>query len=127
MIAADTSAIMAVAAFEPRRDDCERALIEAEAVAISAGTLLELVAVANSRGVGEAVLYLLERFDIEVVPVTEEAAWTAAKAYLRWGKGYHPAGLNYGDCFSYALASERDWPLLFIGDDFSKTDIRSAL
>ncbi|HYI71714.1 MAG TPA: type II toxin-antitoxin system VapC family toxin, partial [Skermanella sp.] len=50
-----------------------------------------------------------------------------AQAYERWGKGVHPAGLNFGDCFAYAVASEHSCPLLFIGDDFSKTDLRQAL
>jgi ribonuclease VapC len=96
-------------------------------VAISAATLLELSVVANGRGVGDAMLRFLEAYDLEVVPVTESIAWIASEAYLRWGKRYHPAALNFGDCFSYALAKERDWPLLFIGNDFSLTDLRSVL
>lgn len=127
MIVADTSAIISVLTYEPRRVDCERALIEAEVVAISAGALLELAIVAHSRGIGDAMLRFLETYDLDIAPVTESTAWIASGAYLRWGKGYHPAGLNYGDCFSYALAKERDWPLLFIGNDFSRTDIRSVL
>jgi ribonuclease VapC len=127
VIVADTSAIMAVVAFEPRRPDCERALSEAEGVALSAGTLLELNIVSNARGVGEAVQRFLEVYDLAIMSVTAETAWVASEAYLRWGRGYHPARLNYGDCFSYALAKELDAPLLFIGDDFSQTDIRSVL
>lgn len=127
MIVADTSAIISVLAYEPDRVDCERVLIEAELVAISAGTLIELMVVSNSRGVGDAMLKFLEVYDLEIAPVTEASAWIAGDAYLRWGKGYHPAGLNYGDCFSYALAKERDWPLLYVGNDFGKTDIKSAL
>ena len=50
-----------------------------------------------------------------------------SEAYARWGKGVHPAGLNYGDCFAYEVASERGCPLLFVGDDFSRTDLRSVL
>lgn len=49
------------------------------------------------------------------------------KAYRQWGKGFHPAGLNFGDCFAYALAKERDLPLLFVGNDFARTDIRPAI
>jgi ribonuclease VapC len=127
VIVADTSAIISVLAYKPRRTDCERALLEAEVVAISAATLLELSVVANGRGVGDAMLRFLEAYDLEVVPVTESTAWIASEAYLRWGKGFHPAALNFGDCFSYALAKERDWPLLFIGNDFSLTDLRSVL
>jgi len=59
--------------------------------------------------------------------VTEETAERAAAAYARWGKGNHPAGLNFGDCFAYALAEQMNCPLLFVGDDFSKTDIVPAL
>ena len=127
MIVADTSAIIAVLAFEPHRTDCERALVDAEVVAMSAGTLVELTLVAHGRGFGDAMLRFFEAYDLEIAPVTEASAWIASEAYLQWGKGYHPAGLNYGDCFSYALAKERNWPLLFIGDDFSRTDIRSVL
>ena len=64
----------------------------------------------------------------EVVPFTPEQAQIARQAYRDFGRGSgHPANLNYGDCFSYALASERREPLLYVGDDFSHTDIRSAL
>jgi ribonuclease VapC len=58
--------------------------------------------------------------------VTEQSAFNAAEAYARWGRGVHPAGLNYGDCFAYALAQQRACSLLFVGDDFAKTDIASA-
>ena len=64
---------------------------------------------------------------LQVIDVTEERSGRVADAYLRWGRGFHPASLNFGDCFAYALAAERDWPLLYVGNDFSQTDIRSAL
>jgi ribonuclease VapC len=59
--------------------------------------------------------------------VTPASARHVARAYERWGKGFHPAGLNFGDCFAYALAKEHSCPLLFVGKDFSKTDIASVL
>ena len=62
----------------------------------------------------------------EIVPVTEASARSAAAAYDRWGKGIHPAALNFGDCFSYALAKSRGEALLFKGQDFSRTDVKSA-
>jgi ribonuclease VapC len=64
---------------------------------------------------------------IEIQPVDSELARIACQAWLQYGKGQHPAGLNFGDCFSYALAKKRQEPLLFKGEDFSKTDITSAL
>ena len=64
---------------------------------------------------------------IEIAAVTPARPGASAQAYERWGKGLHPAGLNFGDCFAYALAKEHSCPLLFIGDDFSKTDIESVL
>jgi ribonuclease VapC len=62
-----------------------------------------------------------------VVPVGEEHARLARDAAIRFGRGRHPAGLNFGDCFSYALAAAGDEPLLFVGEDFARTDIRSVL
>ena len=70
---------------------------------------------------------LLARFNIAVVPWTDDHAGIAADAFLRFGKGRHPANLNFGDCMAYALAKSLDAPLLFKGDDFSKTDVKSAL
>lgn len=70
---------------------------------------------------------MITRLQIEVVPATEVTAQFCADAHQRWGKGIHRAGLNFGDCFAYALAKSRDCPLLFIGNDFSRTDIISVL
>jgi ribonuclease VapC len=70
------------------------------------------------------VIYAL---GFEVVPVTEASARRIAAAHAQWGTVVHPAGLNFGDCFAYELARERDCPLLFVGADFSKTDVQSAL
>ena len=70
---------------------------------------------------------LLYRAAIEVVPVDHDQAEIARTAWRQFGKGRHPAGLNYGDCFAYALAKARQMPLLFSGDDFARTDIEPAL
>ena len=69
---------------------------------------------------------LIRGLGCQVVPVTEQDAFTVAAAYARWGKGVHPAGLNYGDCFAYALARQRGCPLLFVGEDFTQTDLMAA-
>jgi ribonuclease VapC len=70
---------------------------------------------------------VLARFDLNIVPVTAAAARRVGQAYEQWGRGMHPAALNFGDCFAYALAKERACPLLYVGDDFTKTDIDGAL
>ena len=70
---------------------------------------------------------LLLGFELQVVPFTAEGAIRAAEAYRRWGKGFHPARLNFGDCFAYELARSRDCPLLYVGDDFTRTDVRAAV
>jgi ribonuclease VapC len=75
---------------------------------------------------GRRLDLLLARLRCEIVPLTERHAEIARDAYARFGKGRHPAGLNFGDCFSYALARALGEPLLFVGDDFSQTDIDVA-
>lgn len=85
--------------------------------------------VVESRGgakAGHELDVLLERAGIELVPVTSEHAHAARRAWRRFGKGNHPAGLNFGDCFAYALAEATGEPLLFKGDDFARTDIEAA-
>jgi ribonuclease VapC len=62
-----------------------------------------------------------------VIEVTPQRAKDAAAAYGLWGKSFHPAGLNFGDCFAYATAKEHDCPLLYVGNDFVQTDVRTAL
>lgn len=99
----------------------------ADAIAISAGTLAEALIVAERRNVRAEIERLVTGLGLEIVTVTPAAAWKVADAYARWGKGVHPAALNYGDCFAYALAAERGSPLLFVGDDFARTDIAPAL
>lgn len=123
----DTSAISAILFNEPEAPDLERRIVEDPVRLISAGTLLEASIVVEARlgdaGGREFDLWL-QRASVEVVPVDAEQADLARRAWRQFGKGRHAAGINYGDCFSYALAISRDEPLLFKGADFSKTDVR---
>lgn len=126
MIVIDTSALMAVLLDEPDAPRCIAVLTTGGALAISAGTLAEARIVAARRGAREALDRLLARLKPEIVAVTAEEAALIADAYDRWGKGVHPAGLNFSDCFAYALAKVRGWRLLYVGEDFLRTDIDSA-
>jgi ribonuclease VapC len=126
MIVVDTSALMAVALDEPAANACSEVMALADEIVVSAGTLAETLIVASRRNVGPAMERLIRGLGCQVVPVTEHDAFKVAEAYSQWGKGVHPAGLNYGDCFAYALARQRACPLLFVGEDFTKTDITLA-
>jgi ribonuclease VapC len=123
----DTSAIMAILTREPTAERLVAA-VEADATRlVSAATVVEaaLVLLGRYGQGGEPQLdRLLRGIGAEVVPVGEEQANLARDAALRFGRGRHPAGLNFGDCFSYALSVARDEPLLFVGDDFSQTDVK---
>ncbi len=127
MIVVDTSAIMAVLLGETGADACAHALEAHDQLVMSAGTLAELLIVAERRGLGPEAARLIDGLGIEIVPVTPAAARGVAAAYGRWGKGVHSAALNFGDCFAYEAAQYRDLPLLFIGQDFAQTDIGDAL
>lgn len=127
MIVADTSALMAIIAQEERALECGHAIAAADVVAVSAATVVELAFVSYGRGLSDTASRFLKTYDFEIVPVTDATAEIAVSAFRAWGKGIHPARLNFGDCFSYALAKELNCPLLFIGNDFSRTDIVSAL
>ena len=123
----DTSALIAILKGEPERERFT-ADISDNRVAISAGTLAEafIVAggIAGEAGVRE-IEALLRDADVTVVPVDLSQSRLMSRAHLAYGRGSgHPARLNYGDCFSYALAITRDEPLLFKGDDFVHTDVR---
>lgn len=122
----DTSAIVAIALDEPDASLFEQCIVADSVRLISTATLLEVAMVLETR-LGETAgreldLWLLKA-DIDIVAVDADQIEVARRAWRRFGKGRHPAGLNYGDCFSYALALTREEPLLFKGDDFSKTDI----
>lgn len=125
-IAIDTSALIAILAREPEGPACEEKLYSDDLV-MSAGTVTEALIVAARRGYGPQMRAFLDHWGLTIIDVTPAFARRAAAVYDRWGKGVHPASLNYGDCFSYAVAELHDCPLLFIGDDFAQTDIRSAL
>jgi ribonuclease VapC len=127
MIAVDTSALMAIVLAEAQSDACIEVLATEAEILISAGTVAEALIVAARRNVADEMTMLLDRFGFDVVTVTPAAARRIAAAYARWGKGIDPAGLNFGDCFSYEVAKEHSCRLLFVGDDFSKTDVGSAL
>ena len=126
MIVVDTSAIIAMAQEEQDADRCATALLSADRLLMSAGTMLELLVVAAGRRIEAQAESLLDGLDLEIVPVTKASARASAEAYRRWGKGCHPAALNFGDCFAYALARDRDCPLLFVGNDFARTDVRAG-
>ena len=126
----DTSALIAVLLGEPEADEFGRTLMGGGA-RLSSATLVEARIVAHSRleATGARKLAsILEAARAEVVPVDERQADAASEAYRRYGRGSgHPARLNFGDCFAYALATIADEPLLYKGDDFVHTDVRSAL
>ena len=127
LIAVDTSALMAIALGEARAAACVSVLEAEPELVISAGTVAEALIVAGRRNVGDAMAKLLDGFGLDVVTVTPAVARRVADAYGQWGRGVHPAGFNFGDCFAYALAKEHSCPLLFVGEGFSKTDLTSAL
>jgi len=127
VIAVDTSALIAVLLGEAGADACAAALRAEPALLISAATVAEALIVAERRGVGEEMRRLIGTLGFQIADVTAERARRVAQAYSRWGKGARSAGLNFGDCFAYALAKEKACPLLYIGRDFAKTDIAGAL
>lgn len=130
----DTSAIIAIAYDEPESAKFQRAIAEDNLRLISVASVIEAsIVVARKSGrdaAPEALAQLDEIFSslgLTIEPVTAVHIAIARDAYIRYGKSMHEAGLNYGDCFSYALAKDAGEPLLFKGDDFSKTDIRPYL
>jgi ribonuclease VapC len=127
VIVVDTSALMAIILAEPDAQSCMLCLRDADDVVMSAGTLAECLIVAGRRGKKEEMVQLVEGIPVRIEPVSAAAARRVGDAYARWGKGVHPAGLNFGDCFAYAEAKYQACPLLFVGNDFSKTDIASAV
>ena len=114
---------MSIMLNEPAAEACAAILAAETEVLISAGTLAEALIVAAHRNLSEEMSRLVLDLGFEIIPVTPTAAHRIAGAYRRWGKGVHPAGLNFGDCFAYETAKEHACPLLFIGNDFSKSDM----
>lgn len=124
MIVVDTSALIAIVLREAESERCESALVRADEVLISAGTLAEALMVSARRRVLTEMAELLDDLALSIEPVTEQMAYAIGKAYDRWGRGLgNSARLNMGDCYAYALAKGRDLPLLFVGNDFSQTDV----
>lgn len=126
----DTSAIIAILFAEPEAPLMAGAIADASTRLMAAPNWFE-AAMVSRRAAGsvfrDPLDDLIDRARIEIVPFTTRQAWLARNAFEQFGKGIHPANLNFGDCMAYALAKETGEPLLFKGDDFSRTDIRSAL
>ena len=127
MIVLDTSALMAIVQGEPEAMGCRDAIDVHTDLLIAAPTLTETLIVAAGRRLHGEMGRLLDDLAPVIVPLTEARSYAAVRAYLSWGKGFHAAKLNFGDCFAYAVAKEHDCPLLFIGYDFARTDVESAL
>jgi ribonuclease VapC len=126
----DSSALLAILFAEPDAETYARAIAGADSCRMSAATFVEVAIVveAQTKNSGSRQLdAFFRRAGIVIEPVTEEQAHLARQAYTDFGKGAHPAGLNFGDCFSYALAKVTGEALLFKGEDFKKTDIASAI
>lgn len=125
----DTSALVAILTDEPEAARLEAAFDADPVRLISAANLLEATIVIETRygrAGGAELDLLLYKAQVEVVVVDAEQSELAREAWRRFGKGRHPAGLNFGDCFAYALARQRGQSLLFKGDDFGRTDVRVA-
>ncbi|SRR5581483_5733383 len=125
----DTSALIAIHTEAPGFRELFQKVDEAKTVLIGAPTVFETALVISSRSKADARLALshgLRQMRATIVPFTEEHYEAATTAFMRFGKGRHPAGLNFGDCMSYAVAVVSGLPLLYTGTDFSLTDVRSA-
>ncbi len=126
----DTSALLAILQDEPERRSFNEALEAAERRSMSTATFVETSIVIEARYGAEGLRdfdALLKTAAIELVAVDTEQAEIARTAFSRFGKGRHPAGLNHGDCFTYALAKARGEPLLFKGRDFAQTDLMARI
>jgi ribonuclease VapC len=125
----DSSALLAIAFGEPDGRDLNERIAADSRRLLSAASRVETMIVLLQRhgeaGIVEMELFLV-RAGIETVNVDLEQAAAALDAFRRFGKGRHPAGLNFGDCFAYALAAVTGEPLLYKGDDFAKTDVAAA-
>jgi ribonuclease VapC len=126
----DTSALAAIFFGEPEAVLYTQLIHGADRCLISAASFLELSIVIEGQigpDAGRQCDAFFRRADIIIEPLTVEQAYLARQAFLDFGKGRHAAGLNFGDCFSYALAKITGEPLLFKGEGFKKTDIASVL
>ena len=127
MIAVDTSALMAIVLNEAEADACVAALAADEILLISAATIAEALVVAGRRNVRAEMEQLIGGLGFEIVSLTHASARRVVEAYERWRKGTHAAALNFGDCFAYEVAKEHGCRLLYVGEDFSRTDIAGVL
>jgi ribonuclease VapC len=130
VIVVDTSALIAVFFNEPERMQFAALIRDADRACISAVNWVEACVVGERTGspaLGARIEDQIRDFFVEIAPVSAEQSRLALSAYRRFGKGNHPARLNLADCFAYALAIEMNAPLLFKGDDFGHTGVRSAL
>jgi ribonuclease VapC len=122
----DTSALLAIFLAELERKPFLEAILQAETRMISAATVLETGIVLEARrgeSAGREFDLFVVRANLQIVPVDSEQAEIARSAWRKYGKGRHPAGLNFGDCFAYALAKSAGEPLLSKGNDFAETDV----
>jgi len=126
----DTSALVAILQGEPEQNLFNNKIATAESCYMSTASFVELSMIIESRygvdGIHDLDLYL-SKAGIKLIPVEEEQALLARKGFRLYGKGRHPAALNYGDCFAYALAIWLGEPLLFKGNDFSQTNVEPAV
>jgi ribonuclease VapC len=130
VIVVDTSAIVAILKAESERDAFAGIIAASDGCFLSTVGYLEASMVIVGRGrpqLADELEELLSESAIELVPFDEQQARVSRAAFIRFGKGRHSAGLNFGDCVSYALARSRGLPLLYKGGDFAKTDVVSAL
>lgn len=126
----DTSALIAILLRESDAADYLHALTQIPRWGIAAPNRTELLMVAAVRLGSDGTRFareLLNRYQVKTLALDESLADAAAAAFERYGKGHHPAGLNFGDCFAYALARQINVPLLFKGNDFAQTDIASVM
>ena len=126
MIVVDTSAFVAVLKNEPDGPACMAVIEASSPILMSAATAVEAMIVATRQGFATQMAGMIRSTVSQIVPVTPERVEHIVATYARWGKGIHPAALNFGACFAYATAIEHACPLLYIGTDFAKTDVRSA-
>ena len=125
----DSSALLAILFREPEAARFEHLIATTPRCRLSVANALEAAIVVEGRGgaaAGSELDAFLETAGVELAPVTAEHFGAARRAWQRFGKGNHPAALNFGDCFAYALAEAAGEPLLFKGNDFARTDIPSA-
>ena len=126
-LAVDASAVMACCLGEVGYEKLEAMLTSSAQLVMSAPTRLELGIVSLHKNIQNRVDQSIQTYQIQIEPFTQAHATLAIAAFAQYGKGRHPAALNFGDCCAYALAKSMNLPLLYTGNDFAQTDIASAL